>query len=363
MVRGGKSEEPAATGRIAVIRNLALRNLASRNLALSFAVATAISAGILCAPAPVRASGTVTVAIGGKGLITYLPLTLAEQLGYFKDAGLSVQVSDFAGGSKSIEALVGGSVDVAVAAFEHTLLLQRKGIEIKAIALFNESYGAVVALKPELAKAYKSPADLKGLKIGATAPGTSGALLVSIVLSKAKLPPSAVSIIGIGGGPGALAAVKAGQLDGVSQFDPLITQLIHDGDVVPIVDTRTAEGMNYAYGGYLAASSVLASPKFLSQNPAAAKAFAGAIARTMKWLKTATPEQVAATVPQAYLGTNPALYREAVQSAKATFTADGAIPSEAAENTYKVLSTHGPLLGVKDINVAAAYDNTFVRTQ
>jgi NitT/TauT family transport system substrate-binding protein len=83
----------------------------------------------------------------------------------------------------------------------------------------------------------------------------------------------------------------------------------------------------------------------------------------MKWLKAATPEQVAATVPQAYLGGNPDLYKEAVQSAKATFTADGAVPAEAAENTYKVLSTYGPLAGVKEINVTAAYDNTFVRAQ
>jgi NitT/TauT family transport system substrate-binding protein len=77
---------PAATGRCAVIRYAALRNLAPRHLALSLAVAV----GTWCAPASVQASSTVTVAVGGKGLITYLPLTLAEQLGYFKDAGLSV---------------------------------------------------------------------------------------------------------------------------------------------------------------------------------------------------------------------------------------------------------------------------------
>ena len=302
----------------------------------------------------------VTVAIGGKGLVTYLPLTLAERLGYFKDAGLNVQINDFAGGSKSIESLVGGSVDIAAAAYEHTLLLQRKGITLIAIATFNTSYGCVIALKPELAKKYKSPTDLKGLKIGATAPGTAGAMAVSILLSKANLPPSAVSIIGIGGGPGALAAAKAGELDGVSQFDPVITQLIHDGDMVPIVDTRTEEGMKYLYGGYIAASSILTTPKFIAENPAATKAFAGAIGRAVKWLKTATPEQVAATVPQAYLGANPDLYKEAVKIAKATFTDDGAIPAEAAENNYRLLSTYGPLVGVKDINVKTSYDNSFV---
>jgi sulfonate transport system substrate-binding protein len=330
-------------------------------IAAAFAIAVGVLAPSLSASA--QTAQTVSVAIGGRGLVTYLPLTLADQLGYFKDAGINVQINDFAGGAKSIEALVGGSADIAIGAYEHTLVLQHKGVSIKAIALFNRSYGAVIALKPALAKTYKSPADLKGLKMGVTTPGSSGALAVAILLSKANLPPSAVSIIGIGGGPGALAAIKSGQLDGVGQFDPVITEAIHDGDMVPIVDTRTKKGMDYLYGGYIAASSVLTTPKFIKERPAAAKAFAGAIARAVEWLDKATPAQVAATVPAAYLGNNRALYEEAVAKAKPTFTSDGAIPADAAENTYKVLSTFGPLRGVKGIDINASYDNSFVRAK
>ncbi|HEU5018352.1 MAG TPA: ABC transporter substrate-binding protein [Pseudolabrys sp.] len=332
-----------------------------RKFAIGFAVAAGVIASAL--PASAEISKPVTVAIGGRGLITYLPLTLADRLGYFKEAGLTVQINDFAGGSKSTEALVGGSADVSIGAYEHTLLLQPKGITLKAIALFNESYGAVIALKPALAKKYKSPADLKGLKMGVTTPGSSGALAITILLSKAKLPPSAVSIIGIGGGPGALSAIKSGQLDGVAQFDPVVSEAIHDGDMVPIVDTRTKAGMDYLYGGYIAASSVLTTPKFIKERPEAAKAFARAIGRAVKWLHSATPDQVAATVPKAYLGTNPALYKEAVAKVKDTFTTDGAIPPKAAENTYRVLSTFGPLKGVKGINVKETYDNSLVRSK
>ncbi len=327
------------------------------------AICLAVAFGVIAPglPASAEISKPVIVAIGGRGLITYLPLTLADRLGYFKEAGLKVQINDFAGGAKSTEALVGGSADVSIGAYEHTLLLQHKGITLKAIALFNESYGAVIALKPDLAKKYKSPADLKGLKMGVTTPGSSGALAITILLSKANLTPSAVSIVGIGGGPGALAAIKAGQLGGVAQFDPLVSEAIRDGDMVPIVDTRTKAGMDFLYGGYIAASSVLTTPKFIKERPKAAKAFAGAIARAMKWLHGATPDQVAATVPKAYLGADPSLYKEAVAKAKNTFTPDGAIPQKAAENTYRVLSTFGPLKGVKGIDIKKSYDNSFVR--
>ena len=63
----------------------------------------------------------ITIAVGGKGLFYYLPLTIAERNGYFKDEGLEVEIPDFAGGAKALQALVGGSADMVSGAFEHTI--------------------------------------------------------------------------------------------------------------------------------------------------------------------------------------------------------------------------------------------------
>ena len=68
----------------------------------------------------------VHIAVGGKAALYYLPLTIAEQKGYFKDEGLNVKISDFAGGSQSLQAVVGGSADVVSGAFEHTINMQSK---------------------------------------------------------------------------------------------------------------------------------------------------------------------------------------------------------------------------------------------
>ena len=48
-------------------------------------------------------------------MIYYLPLSIAEARGYFKDEGLDVSIADFAGGSKALQAVVGGSADVVSA--------------------------------------------------------------------------------------------------------------------------------------------------------------------------------------------------------------------------------------------------------
>lgn len=79
----------------------------------------------MCSVPPVFASSkSVKIAVGGKALYYYLPISIAESLGYFKDEGLDVEIIDFQGGSRSLQAVVGGSADVVSGAFEHTLSMQ-----------------------------------------------------------------------------------------------------------------------------------------------------------------------------------------------------------------------------------------------
>ena len=97
------------------------------------------SAALAAAPAVLQAQvidkPKLTIAVGGKNLLYYLPLTIAESLGYFKAEGLDVTIADFAGGSRALQAVVGGSADVVSGAFEHTLNMQAKGQKLRAFAL------------------------------------------------------------------------------------------------------------------------------------------------------------------------------------------------------------------------------------
>ena len=170
-----------------------------------YAIGLAVAVGMIPSMLPASAaeiSKPVVVAIGGRGLITDSPLTLADQLGYFKQAGLNVKINDFAGGAKSTEALVGGSADISVGAYEHTLLLQPKGVMLKAIALFNEFTAPSSRSSRTSPRTTSHPPTSRAWKMGVTTPGSSGALAVTILLSKAHLPPNAVSIIGIRRRPG-----------------------------------------------------------------------------------------------------------------------------------------------------------------
>lgn len=67
----------------------------------------------------------VVLAVGGKATLYYLPLTIAESRGYFRDEAVEVEINDFPGGSKALQALIGGSADVVSGAFEHTIVMLR----------------------------------------------------------------------------------------------------------------------------------------------------------------------------------------------------------------------------------------------
>lgn len=87
-------------------------------------VSAAAAVAVCSSPTVFAANKSVKIAVGGKALYYYLPISIAESLGYFKDEGLDVEIIDFQGGSRSLQAVVGGSADVVSGAFEHTLAMQ-----------------------------------------------------------------------------------------------------------------------------------------------------------------------------------------------------------------------------------------------
>src|SRR5262249_11870365 len=199
--------------------------------------------------------------------IPYLAVNIAEHKGYFKEQGLTVEFNDFGGGgSDSLKALVSGSVDFIAGAYEHTLYLQARGQTITSVALQNNSFCVVIALSSKRAAATKPPKALGGPKMAVPARGPASPWRLRLFPSKVNLPADQISIIGVGAGNSALAMMKSGRLDGEANFDPVITRLVLDGDLVPVVDTRTKAGLDYLYGGALAGWSISPNPELHQQN-------------------------------------------------------------------------------------------------
>lgn len=301
----------------------------------------------------------VKLAVGGKPLLYYLPLTLAERLGYFKDAGLNVEISDFGGGAKSLQALIGGSADVVTGAFDHAIQMQAKNQPIVAVVELGRFPGIVLASVTK-AGDIKTVKDLKGKKIGVTAPGSSTNFMVNYLLVQNGLKPEDVSFIGVGGGPSAVAAVKRGDIDAISNLDPVMSQLENDGDIKVIADTRTLEGTRAVYGGQYPAAVLYMKPDFAQQNPNTTQALVNAFVRTLKWLDKASPEDVMKVLPEEYFLGNKDLYKSAFLRSKPTYSPDGHFTREGAEVAYKVLKAFDPAVASATIDLNKAYTDAFV---
>ncbi|PFH11630.1 NitT/TauT family transport system substrate-binding protein [Collimonas sp. PA-H2] len=303
----------------------------------------------------------VSIAVGGKNLFYYLPLTIAEQLGYFKDEGLDVQISDFAGGAKALQALIGGSADVVSGAFEHTISMQAKNQRITAFVLQGRAPQIVMGVSNKTMPNYKTIADLKGKKIGVTAPGSSTSMMSNFVLAKGGLKPTDVSYIGVGASAGALSALRSGSIDVIVNLDPLITMMQKNNEIRIISDTRTLKDTNAVFGGPMPAATLYASADFIKKYPNTTQALTNAMVRALKWLQKATPEDVAKVVPESYQLGDRDLYLDAFNKMREALSPDGMIPEEGPKVALHTLEAFDPELAGKNIDLSQTYTNEFVK--
>ena len=301
----------------------------------------------------------INVSVGGKTLIVYLPLTIAERRGAFTKEGMKVEISDFQGGSRAVQALVGGSADIALGAYENTLHMAAKGQSIKAIALLANSFGMAIGVHKDKAASYQSLQSLKGMRIGVTSPGSASAIGLAMLLSKANMALGDVSVIGVGTGAAAVAAMTTAKIDAIVNFDPVISILQRDNMMKTILDTRADKDLEMLYGGPFAATSFFTDVKFIERNPKTTQAFVNAISATLDWMAKATTEEIVATVPAEYHAGDRALYTAIVESNRPRVSVDGRIPLEAAQRTYRNLAAFEETLQGTKIDVATTFDNTF----
>lgn len=324
------------------------------------AAATALAlGGTAMAQAPEKKD--VKLGVGGKALLYYLPLTVAEKKGFFTEQGLNVEISDFAGGAKSLQALIGGSVDVVTGAYEHTIRMQAKGQDIVAVVELGRFPGIAVGVKADKAGNYKTPADFKGMKIGVTAPGSSTNMLMNFVLAKSGLSSSDVSYIGVGSAASAVAAVKKGEIDAISHLEPVLSMLERSGEIKIVIDTRTEKGTIDLFGGSNPAAVLYMKRDFMQKNPNTVQALTNALYKALVWINKATPEEISTVVPPEYLLGDKDLYILAVKNSKPTYSQNGIVSAAGMKSTNDMLVQFDEEMKNAKIDLSKTFDDRFAK--
>jgi len=320
--------------------------------------------GVLAVSAPAEADsieqGHMRLSIGSF-VVGYLPLPLADALGFFRDEGITAEIENFGvGGSKSLQALIGGSTDAVVGGYDHTIQMQAQGKSIQCVIELNRTPGFAFAVRTEFAGEIRTLRDLKGRTLGISAAGSSTDFMVQKLLADAGLSTSDVRIIPVGSGQNAVAAVENRTVDAQVHFDPAITVLERRGLAKVFYDLRTVEQTRAAFGGEYPFTCLYATTDFIGRKPVTVQRLVNAFARTLAWIDAHSPAEIADATPPEYQLGGRDVFVQVMEASKPMFPADGHLNPADLVRAQQVIAKHLPQPRGPDFRLESTYTNRFV---
>jgi NitT/TauT family transport system substrate-binding protein len=194
-----------------------------------------------------------------------------------------------------------------------------------------------------------------------TAPDSSSHFFVLYLMAKAGLAPGDASFIGVGGGERAVHAMKTGEIDAISNLDPVITRLQQEGAIRVVVDSRFPR-VNYdIFGSTNPAAVLYARQEFIAAKPATMQALVNALYKTLRWMATATTDEIVVTVPPDYFLGERAIYVKALKANLLVYSRNGIITREGMHSALKMMATFDPDLKDKRIDLQKTFDDRFIK--
>ena len=220
-----------------------------------------LAASLLAAGSLSAIAQETKVGIGYSGWTGFAPLTLAKEAGIFKKNGIDVSLKKIPQKDRHL-AIASGDIQCAATTVETWLVWNGAGVATKQIFQMDKSYGADgMAVRNTIA----SIKDLKGKTVAASAPGTAPYFTLAWMLKKNGLSVKDVTVVNMEPGPAAQAFV-AGQNDAAMTYEPYLSTVRAAPDKGKIIATTLDYPMIMDTFG--------CTPKFLAENPKAAKALA-----------------------------------------------------------------------------------------
>src|SRR5438445_1257029 len=310
--------------------------------------------------APAVAKASLTIMVGGLNKQIYLPNMLSEKLGYFKDQNLEVTLIDEPSGKDSTTALIAGEVEGASGSYDHTIDVAGLGKSLVEVVQLLRAPGEAEMVATSKAGELKSAADFKGRKLGVTSIGSGTHGLTQYLAVKNGLAPTDFTPIAVGAGDTFIAAIKQGTIDAGMTTEPTISRLLKTGDARVLIDLRTPDGTRAALGGDYPFISVYMRSDWVASHKNVVQRLANAYVKTLKWIQTHTPEEIAAQLPQDYYAGDKELYLSALKGSMPMFSPDGKMPAGPPDFILKVLQTYNNNVKGKTIDLTKTWTNEFV---
>ncbi len=239
------------------------------------------------ASTPAGAETTLTVGKANASSDAIIPVNVGDQLGIFKKHGLNLKIIEFGGGSKMVQGMAAGAIDIGDGAGTE-LAFVAKGAPMLAIC---ESTGPAPFLG--IGVPWDSPItkleDLKGKVIGVSSPGSLSDWSGHQLARKFGWGPDGVKTVAIGGGPAPIsAALRAHLVDAAISTTALF---------LSFEETKEGRFLDTVarFEGNIGSGALFASNQLITNNPDAIRAFIAAWIETVDYIRSHKAETVKMT--------------------------------------------------------------------
>jgi ABC-type nitrate/sulfonate/bicarbonate transport system substrate-binding protein len=196
-------------------------------------VRLALAAALLAVPGAALAETPLKMAVVSR-TVFYLPAWTAEQQGFFKAAGLDVQMKVYDTSEQIFADLRGGSQDVAIASTESVIADAYKGGRLRIVAGNAQRPPHFIIVQPEI----QSLAGLKGKLMGVVSMHEGTTFFVPDIARKAGLAAGDIRVEAVGGSPTRARLLRERKIDAGMQPYPLSYEAEAEGlrNLGPVAD-------------------------------------------------------------------------------------------------------------------------------
>jgi NitT/TauT family transport system substrate-binding protein len=282
-------------------------------------------------PASARAARLI-VAASNRTAFCYLPLTIAERLGFFEAEGVSLEVREYPDASAATRACLDGSAHMLSGPYATMVIMRAQGELLSSILMQGLAPQIVLGASHQTMQSYRSVRDLRGRRIAVTALGSASHRIAHLALARAGVEAKHVRFVPMGKPADVLAAFRLGDLDAVCYPDPLITRLEQSGELRVLLDTRTVRGTKDLFGGPLPAACLAASPG---------------------------PSDINKAVPEAYFQGDRSLYLAAFERAREAWSPDGLMPETGPQTVSNLLQRFSEIPSLGGNRLSTTFTNQY----
>ncbi len=307
-----------------------------RAFLLSAVGAFSVSGTAWAAPEPGRSepkiNHRVSIALVAPQSLHLLPLTLADRLGYFRQAGIGVEWLPQESGAKALASALQGQAQVVAGAFEHLFTLQQKGLGYQAFVQMARTPQLSLGVSTRLN--VRTVMALKGTRIGVTSLQSSTHFMVCHWLMQNGLLPEDVVFVEVGASASVVDALRSGAIDALCHSDPIMYGLEQRNEIRLLGEARTLAASRKLMGGPISGACLWARSDYLQKQPELTQALSDAVVHALKWLQTAGLTDILKTVPPAHWEGDRAIYLGAFEKLRESYALDGLFSAEAVANAW-----------------------------